>query len=366
MEGKYMKKIKSFTLVLIAVIGLILSGCKSSDADSVSKREEVKETVKTEFEETQADKFFFTANEGGSISKINAADNKLVDEINVDGLVHNVQVSPDGKMLGATLIPASGDDHDDGHGHGEDAKGKVLFYNTETNELMRKVEVGNHPAHIVFTNNKEYALVTNNEDHNVSVIDMETFTVQYTIPTGKGPHGFRISSDSKFAYVANMSEDTVSVVNLETMKEDKKITVGKTPVTTALTADGKWMVATLHTENALVAVNLDTGEIEKVEVGIGPAQVYIGSEDEHAYVANQGTEESPSQSMSVVDFKNNTVVSTIETGKGAHGVVTSADNKFAYITNMFEDTVSVIDLETEKVVETFEVGEIPNGITIME
>jgi YVTN family beta-propeller protein len=81
---------------------------------------------------------------------------------------------------------------------------------------VSEVEVGNHPAHIVFTNNKKYALVTNNEDDNVSVIDMETFTVQHTIPAGKGPHGFRISSDNKFAYVANMSEDTVSVINLET------------------------------------------------------------------------------------------------------------------------------------------------------
>jgi YVTN family beta-propeller protein len=150
------------------------------------------------------------------------------------------------------------------------------------------------------------------------------------------------------------------------LKPDKKITVGQTPVTTALTADGKWMVATLHTENAVASVNLESDEIEKVEVGKGPAKVYIGSDDEHAYVANQGTPEAPSQSMSIVDFKNNTVVSTIETGKGAHGVVISADNKFAYITNMFENTVSVIDLETEKAVDTFRVGEIPNGISIMK
>jgi YVTN family beta-propeller protein len=70
--------------------------------------------------------------------------------------------------------------------------------------------------------------------------------------------------------------------------------------------------------------------------------------------------------MSIVDITTKSVTATIETGKGSHGVVTSSDNKYAYVTNMFENTVSVIDLAAKKVVKTLEVGKVPNGISIMK
>nr|WP_312856085.1 hypothetical protein [Anoxybacillus tepidamans] len=55
----------------------------------------------------------------------------------------------------------------------------------------------------------------------------------------------------------------------------------------------------------------------------------------------------------------------METGKGAHGVVTSPNQKYVFVTNMFDNTVSVIDKEQSKVIKTIQVGEIPNGISIM-
>lgn len=160
-----------------------------------------------------------------------------------------------------------------------------------------------------------------------------------------------------------MGEDTVSVVDIASNKEIKKIKVGKTPVTTAITKDGKTLVATVNAENYLAIVDLATDKIEKVSVGVGPAQVYLSTDDKYAFVANQGTEKNPSNTISKVDLTTKQVVATIETGKGAHGVVVSPDNKFVYVTNMYEATVSVIDNETNKVIATIPVDEEPNGIS---
>ncbi|MBM4764594.1 YncE family protein [Bacillus sp. B15-48] len=368
------------SLITLLISGAILAGCSSDSNQSSATEVEAQEEKQTSEEGTDINlseledtKFYFTADEGGSISKINASTNEVVEFIEVDGIVHNVQVSPDGKMLGATVIPMNedqashGEDShgDDGHGHGEEL-GLALFFNTDTNELLKSIEVGNHPAHFVFTEDGKYALVTNAEDNNVSVIDMNSFTVTKTISTGEGPHGFRISADSQKAYIANMSEDTVSVLNLETMQEEKKITVGPTPVTTGITSDGNTLVATLNTENMLAIVDLDTDQVQKVEVGNGPAQVYIDGNNQYAYVANQGTADTPSSSVTVVDLVSKTVTATIETGKGAHGVVTSSDSKRLYVTNMFENTVTIIDTEKSLVIDTIEVGKVPNGISIMK
>lgn len=365
-----MNKVKASLFTVLLIVGLILTGC--SDASQEGKSDEPTESRnqtsdsapdKEQNTEKEMAAYYFTADEGGSITKIDANTNQVDSTIKVEGTAHNVQVSPDGTMLAATIVPKMD------HGHGDamdmDMPGTALFLDTATNEVLKTVEVGNHPAHIVFTDDGKYVLVTNNEDNTVSVIDIASFEVTATIGTGKGPHGFRISSDSSTAYIANMGEDTVSVVSLKTMKEDKKIKVGKAPVTTAISSDGKTLIATLNSENALAVIDLETEKVDMVPVGIGPAQVYLDGNDQFAYAANQGTEENPSNTVTVVDIHSKKATATIETGKGSHGVVTSPDNKRIYVTNMFDHTVSVIDAEQNKVIETIQVGKTPNGISIM-
>ncbi|WP_354006002.1 YncE family protein [Paenibacillus vini] len=85
--------------------------------------------------------------------------------------------------------------------------------------------------------------------------------------------------------------------------------------------------------------------------------MYISSDNNHAIVANQGTEQNPSNSISKIDMATKQVIATIEMGKGAHGVVVSPDNRNIYVTNMFDNTVTVIDNETNKVISTIKVGQ---------
>ena len=356
-----MKKNLALILTAFLMLTLFLAGCGKA-----TEKEEKQANVKTETNDVpssnEKDLFLYTADEGGSISKISTKEQKVLSTWEVEGAVHNVQVSPDGKVVAATVVP----EMNHGHDASMEMKGKALFFDAATDQLIKEIEVGNHPAHIVFTEDGKYVLVTNNEDNNVSVIDAKNYSIVTTIPTGKGPHGFRISKDSQFAYVANMGEDTVSVLNLQSLKEEKKITVGETPVTTGITSDNKTLVATLNKENALAIVDLSSGKIDKVKVGDGPAQVYIQSDDRYAFVANQGTEDTPSENMTKVDLQTKKAVATVNTGKGSHGVVTSQDTKFVYVTNMFEDTISIIDNSQNKVVKTLKVGKTPNGISIMQ
>ncbi len=163
-----------------------------------------------------------------------------------------------------------------------------------------------------------------------------------------------------------MGEDTVSVINLFDLKEENRIKVGKVPVTTGITSDGKTLAITLNAENSLAIVNLATGNIKKIGVGYGPAQVFMEPDDKFLFVANQGTEARPSNTVSKIDLKTESVVATIVVGKGAHGLVTDNNGKFIYVTNMFENTVSVIDNRRNEVIATVPVGKTPNGITYKE
>ncbi|AAK80487.1 YVTN family beta-propeller protein [Clostridium acetobutylicum] len=349
MLKKYLKFIS-----LSLVIALVTVGCSQNQAPQT--------TPKSSRSANKIIPCVFTANEKGSISKVSTLTNKVVDTIRIRGKAHNVQISPDKKILGVTnILPES--NSNDKTMKNMVSNGYAVFYNADTDALVKKVQVGAHPAHIDFTGDGKNVLVTNNMSNNISVISTSDYKVKKTIGVGNGPHGFRISKDNKFAYVANMGEDTVSVVDIAAGKELRKVKVGNTPITTAVTSDGNTLLATVNSENALAIVNLSTDSVVKVFVGAGPAQVYLSPDDKYAFVANQGTETKPSNTVTKIDIQNKTVAATITVGKGAHGVVVSDDNKFTYVTNMYDNTVSVINNANDKIVSTITVGGVPNGIT---
>lgn len=272
----------------LTVLALFLSACAANNPTPSQAPQQLASPAQPIVSKS----IYYTANEGGSITRVDATNNIVIDEISLKGAADNAQVSPDGKVLGVTMDPEMA-------GQGEmGMNGFALFFDTTNNNLIKQVEVGAHPAHIVFTKDGKYALVTNNGSNNVTVIDAKSYSVVQTVSTGKGPHGFRISEDSKTAYIANMGEDTISVIDIPSLKETRKITVGKMPVTTAITSDGKTLLATSNSENVLSIIDLTTNKMEKVAVGKGPAQVFIQNDNKYAFVANQGTEQNPSNTVS--------------------------------------------------------------------
>jgi YVTN family beta-propeller protein len=305
---------------------------------------------------SQSDSYYFIADSDG-ILKVDSLKNKVVDTISLESPVYDVQISPDGTHLGAVYII-----HNQENCGCKLDNGTAIFYDVSTGEMDFKLQVGKRPTHMGFTPDEEYVLVTNSGDNTVSVIDWGLRMVEHTIPVGKNPQGISISPDSRFAYVANMGENTVSVIDLKQMKEVRKINVGEAPVTTKVTKDGKTMVVTLDKENALAVVDLTNNHVQKVPVGSNPAQVAIYPDNRYALVSNQGTEDQPSNTVSKVDLSTKKIVSTIQVGKGAYGIAMNEKGTFAYVTNMYDDTVSVIDNTKNQVIKTVKVEDTPKGI----
>lgn len=114
-----MNKFKMIYIVFL-LLGVILAGCSSGsnavdEPKPVSGDSQQTEGNKEEAEEKTEVQYYYTANEKGSISKIDAADNSIITTIEIEGSAHNVQVSPDGKLIGATVVPSMS-----GHGGGRD------------------------------------------------------------------------------------------------------------------------------------------------------------------------------------------------------------------------------------------------------
>lgn len=153
---------------------------------------------------------------------------------NIPGNTHtfvNFAVSPDGETMVAT----------------GQVSGQLLIFDI-TDPLSPKMEesisVGAQPWHPVFSPDGKYVYFGNKEDHSVSVINMESRTVEATIK-GEGlaqPHGAALSKDGKYLYISNNNLNgsynpnglkegqdlpgTVVIINTKTREIEKLIEVG--------------------------------------------------------------------------------------------------------------------------------------------
>ena len=118
-----------------------------------------------------------------------------------------------------------------------DTKGKYLFisnrdentveiYSQSDLSLVKKIKVGNHPYGVFVK--KDLLFVVNVLDDSISIINTQSFATE-TIKVGDHPYGVVSDMNNQFAFVTNTQDDNVSVIDLQASKEIRKIKVGGNP-----------------------------------------------------------------------------------------------------------------------------------------
>jgi YVTN family beta-propeller protein len=318
-------------------------------------------------------KVYVADEESSTVSVIDAASFKKIGSIKVGQGPHNVQVTSDGKLLWVTnngepaeattkMSPKEMPKSEHGAMAGS---GAVWVIDTATDKVITKVPVGMHPAHVVVAKDGRGAYVTNGGDNSVSVVDTSTQQVVETIAVGTFPHGIRISPDGRRAWVANLKGGTVSVIDTQTKKQIAQIAVGKGPAQVAFAPDGRLGFVSLSEENQVAVIDPASRKVlRKITVGTTPIQIYATPDSRLLLVANQGSRAKPGTTVSIIDIATDKVAATIETGRGAHGIVVDRDGRHAFVTNTYANTVSVLDIAERKVLATVPVGRGPNGVSM--
>jgi YVTN family beta-propeller protein len=310
--------------------------------------------------------FVYTANEGdNSLSRIDLTTGEVL-TVPTAVTPHNVQITPDGKTLLAVGTEAMMMMDGNAGAHDGEAKGILLVFKADDLSAgpSAQIEVGEHPAHVIADKDGKRAFVTNSEDGTVTVVNLATASVVGTITTGSFPHGMRMNPAGNEIYAANVESDSVSVLDPDELREIEQIAVGNAPVQVGFTPDGTRVFVSLRDDDSVAVINpAERSVLDRIAVGDGPIQVYVTPDSAFVLVANQGTEEEPSDTVSVIDVATNQVVQTIRTGAGAHGVVVNDSGQLAFVTNIVDGTVSIIQIPTWEVIATIAVGAGPNGVT---
>ena len=304
----------------------------------------------------------FTADEGAaSISAIDLRTGTVSTTV-LQVTPHNVQAVAGGRRLFAvgTAAGAHGADH-------ARAGGRLVVLEPVSGaapRVLAEIAAGRHPGHVVADATGERAFITDSEADALLIVDVTQRRVAASVPVGDYPHGLRLSPNGREAWLANVRDGTVSVVDVAAGREAARIPVGPSPVQVGFAPDGGRAYVSLRGANAVAQIDARTRRVlRRIPVGPGPVQLFATPDGKLLYVANEGTRAVPGTTASVIDLAAGSVVATIETGRGAHGVVVCELGRRAFVTNLYDDTLTEIDVATQTVRRRVRVGRTPNGVT---
>jgi YVTN family beta-propeller protein len=264
------------------------------------------------------------------------------------------------------------------------------------NTITDTITLGGSPFGITANpSNQDYVYVTNFSDGTASAVSVSYNTVVQTLDVGPAPKGIAVTSDGAFIYVANSTAGTVSAVEISTDSLES-IAVGQGPLGVALSPKQDYLYVTNNEGDSLSIIKADTNELfvtlanhyyinytsSSSDVAFSkPYGLAVSPDSNYIYVVNNGNNtvsiisaavvytQGTSFSLSNYDPTSNTsgpyaLSAPIAVGNDPRGIVVTPDQKYLYVTNYGDDTVSVINLTTSVVDKTISVGDGPFGISV--
>lgn len=341
---------------------LLLAGCAEAGPGS--------EPTTLPLEGIGRDAVYVVNGADATISVIDPGTDAHVGDIVLEGVrfPHHAYLDPTGERL---LVAAPGVDlsggHDGGHaGHGgggttEPVHGMVLALAASTGELLahHELEASNHNA-ITSPDGREVWTSEFGSPGAVVVLDAETLDELQRIEVGDDPAEVTFSQDGAHAFVCNTGSGTVSIIDAGTKEIAAELTVGMTPVGAWPGDDGNLYVDNEGSESLSVVASDALAVVRTIELGFAPAMAASAPSGE-LWVTDP-------EAGRVVAYDSATPeegpVRTIVTGAGPHAIAFGPDGSKAYVTNQEGDTVSVIDVASGAVMDTIPVGRKPNGLAV--
>jgi YVTN family beta-propeller protein len=195
----------------------------------------------------------------------------------------------------------------------------------------------------------------------VAVVDVVTKRTVKVLKAGLDPETFDVSPDGRRLYVSNEDADSLTIIDLVAGKAMANVAVGKEPEGVTVSPDGKTVWVTGETDNNITSINVEQGkETGRIDTR-GKRPRAIGILPDGSKA--YVTNES-SGTVSVIDPRTRKVrrVITLPDGSRPMGIAVAPDGKRVYVSNGRGGTVTLLDAIGDSIVTTFRVGKRPWGI----
>ena len=233
------------------------------------------------------------------------------------------------------------------------------------------LSVGGFPNYVQVAPNGQFAYITNQGTHMVTVLNTATDQVSGTIAIPQGPpQAVSFSPDSRTAYVSvygGHSAPAIVFIDTATGKVTSTVPVDNhEPGPSATSPDGLSLYVPNHNmvqggagDNVLDVIDLATKKlIQSIPVKANPHWAVVDNKNGRLYVTNH-----MSALVTVLNAKTNQIITTIQTGETPHSEDLSPDGSRLAVTSYSGNEVFLINTATDKRSAVIPVGREPLDIT---
>src|ERR1700761_4998810 len=213
-----------------------------------------------------------------------------------------------------------------------------------THQLVGTVPTGKEPHHLMVTPDNSSLIVANSVSNNLMFVDPKTGKVQRWVENTEDPYQMGFSPDRKWFVSTGLRLDRLDIYHYDgtNVSIAKRLPLATMPSHIAFTNDSSTAFISLQVSGEIAAIDLATQPVKwKMKVGKVPAGVWLTPQDKYLLVGMTGADY-----VAVVDWRNQKIVKTITTGKGAHNFRSMVDGKHVLVSNRVANTISIIDEDT--------------------
>ena len=213
-----------------------------------------------------------------------------------------------------------------------------------THQVVGTVPTGKEPHHLMATPDNSSLIVANSVSNNLMLVDPKTGKVQRWVENIEDPYQIGFSLDKKWVVTTGLRLDRLDIYHYDghDMTLAKRLPLAVMPSHIAFSSDSTTVFVTLQVSGELAAVDLATQQVKwKMKVGKVPAGLWMTPGDKYLLIGMTGADY-----VAVLDWRNQKIVKTIQTGNGAHNFRSLADGKHVAVSNRVASTISIIDEDT--------------------
>lgn len=196
----------------------------------------------------------------GTVSIVTVLDtqtNEIVHRLEVPAAVHHTAVSPDGTSAVATHPGNDG----------------ISIIDLQAMKVMGFVATGPTPNYAVFSSDSERVYVTNTGNATISEVDVGKRIVTRNMIVGEAPEHFVAKSDDSTLYVLDGDAGNVFEVSSASGKVSRTFAIGGELHGIDLAEDENTLFVSAKGSNKFVAINLSTGDT--LSVPLSPAPYHV-------------------------------------------------------------------------------------------
>ncbi|CAB3795369.1 beta-propeller fold lactonase family protein [Pararobbsia alpina] len=224
------------------------------------------------------------------------------------------------------------------------AEASISLIDPVTQKLIETFPVGKEPHHLMATPDNKSLIVANSVSNNLVFLDPKTGRIQRWVENIEDPYQIGFSYDRKWFVTTGLRLDRIDIYHAigDDLQLAKRVPLATMPSHMAFSNDNKIVFVTLQISGELAAIDLASQTVLwKMKVGPVPAGLWMTPNDKYLLIGMTGADY-----VAVVDWRNQKVVKTIHTGRGAHNFRSLDDGRHVMVSNRVGNSLSILDEET--------------------